>query len=631
MTTTTRRAGVRERLSYAFDRFMERGTAALIAGLALLSMVVIVGMVGVTLIVRGADDPGDPIQLVWMALMRTLDAGTMGGDEGSPGFLLGMLGVTIGGIFVISTLIGILSSGLEQKLDALRQGRSRVLEQDHVLILGWSQQVFAVISELLEAGASRRRTSIVVMADRDRTEMEREIRDRVAIPKRARIVCRSGRPTDLGDLAIANPDASRAIVVLAPEGDDPDVGVIKTILALTGRPGRRAEPYRIVAEVRQPANAGVAKLIGHDDVHLILSDDLLARIIAQTCRQSGLSVVYQELLDFAGQEFHVEALPALVGRTFGDAVQLITGGVAIGLVRDDRAHLNPSRDRVIDAADKVVVLAEDHGSTRVATTAAEVDEDAIATPAPHDEIPERILILGWNGRGATIVSQLDAYVPPGSELVAVSAVERVVADVEGLRGLRHLRATARAADTTHRNLLDELDVASFDHVVVLCESDDRPAESADARTLVTLLHLRDIGTRGGRDFSIVSEMLDVRDRELAEIARADDFIVSARVLSLLLAQVAETPELAEVFRDLFDAGGSEVYLREAAEYVALGREVSFATIQEAAQRRGEVAMGYRVGAQANDKAAAYGVVLNPGRDTRLMLALEDRVIVLAEE
>ena len=222
MTTTTRRAGVRERLSYAFDRFMERGTAALIAGLALLSMVVIVGMVGVTLIVRGADDPGDPIQLVWMALMRTLDAGTMGGDEGSPGFLLGMLGVTIGGIFVISTLIGILSSGLEQKLDALRQGRSRVLEQDHVLILGWSQQVFAVISELLEAGASRRRTSIVVMADRDRTEMEREIRDRVAIPKRARIVCRSGRPTDLGDLAIANPDASRAIVVLAPEGDDPE-------------------------------------------------------------------------------------------------------------------------------------------------------------------------------------------------------------------------------------------------------------------------------------------------------------------------------------------------------------------------------------------------------------------------
>ena len=630
MTTTTRRAGVRERISYAFDRFMERGTAALIAGLAVLSMAVILGMVAVILIVHG-DDGIDPLKLIWMALMRTLDAGTMGGDDGSAGFLLGMLGVTVGGIFVISTLIGILSNGLSAKLDALRQGRSRVLEQDHVLILGWSQQVFAVISELLEAGAGRRRTVIVVMADRDRTEMEREIRERVTIPKRARIVCRSGRPTDLGDLQIANPDTSRAIVVLAPEGDDPDVGVLKTILALTGRPGRRSEPYRIVAEVRQPANAGVAKIIGSDDVNLILSDDLLARIIAQTCRQSGLSVVYQELLDFAGQEFHVEALPALVGRTFGDAVQLITGGVAIGIVRDDHAHLNPARDRVIDAQDKIVVLAEDHGSTRVATGPAPVDEAAIATPAPHDEIPERILVLGWNGRGATIVSQLDAYVAPGSELVAVSAVGRVVADIEGLRGLRHLTATARAADTTHRNLLDELDVASFDHVVVLCESDDRPAESADAWTLVTLLHLRDIGTRGGRDFSIVSEMLDVRDRELAEVARADDFIVSARVLSLLLAQVAETPELAEVFRDLFDSGGSEVYLREAAEYVALGREVSFATVQEAAQRRGEVAMGYRISAQADDKAAAYGVVLNPGRDAKLLFVLQDRVIVLAEE
>jgi voltage-gated potassium channel Kch len=469
------------------------------------------------------------------------------------------------------------------------------------------------------------------MADRDRTEMEREIHERLTIPKRARVVCRSGRPTDLGDLSIANPDASRAIVVLAPEGNDPDVAVLKTILALAGRPGRRAEPYRVVAEVREPANAGVARLIGQDHVHLILGDDLLARIIAQTCRQSGLSVVYQELLDFAGQEFHVEALPELVGRTFGDAVQLVTGGVPIGIVRDDHAHLNPPRDRVIDAADKLVVLAEDHGSTRVATTPAVVDVAAIASPAPHEEIPERILVLGWNGRGGTIVSQLDSYVAPGSELLAVSAVGRVVRDIDGLKGLRHLKASGRAADTTHRNLLDDLDVASFDHVVVLCESDDHAAESADARTLVTLLHLRDIGTRSGRDFSIVSEMLDVRDRELAEVARADDFIVSARVLSLLLAQVAETPELAEVFRDLFDAGGSEVYLREAAEYVALGGEVSFATIQEAAQRRGEVAMGYRLAVQADDKAAAYGVVLNPGRDARVSLALADRVIVLAEE
>ncbi len=93
-----------------------------------------------------------------------------------------MLAVTLTGIFIISTLIGILSNGISDKLAELRKGRSRVLERDHVLILGWSQQIFPVIAELIEAGVSRRRTTIVVLADQDRIEMEEAIRERVTDP-----------------------------------------------------------------------------------------------------------------------------------------------------------------------------------------------------------------------------------------------------------------------------------------------------------------------------------------------------------------------------------------------------------------------------------------------------------------
>jgi len=212
----------------------------------------------------------------------------------------------------------------------------------------------------------------------------------------------------------------------------------------------------------------------------------------------------------------------------------------------------------------------------------------------------------------------------------VSPLPRVVVEAGEIAGLRNLRAEGRLGNTTSRPMLDDLGVGSYDHVVVLCESDDREPEMADARTLLTLLHLRDIGAAAGRRFSIVSEMLDERDRELAEVAQADDFIVSARVLSLLLAQIAETPELADVFRDLFDADGAEVYLRDMAGYVAMEREIGFATLQAAAQARGEVALGYRIAARANDKAAAYGVALNPGQESRMTFAAGDRVVVLAE-
>jgi ion channel POLLUX/CASTOR len=633
VTHTARRPGFRERASYRFDRFMERGTVALVLGLAVVSLAIILGLTLVmTLLGANVDAEGNSInflQLGWMSLMRTLDAGTMGGDDGPWQFLLGMLAVTIGGVFVISTLIGILSSGLEGKLDDLRRGRSRVLEHDHVLILGWNQHVFAVIRELIIAGLSRPHTRIVVMADQDRTEMERAIRERVDVPKRVRIVCRSGVPSDLADLPIANPDTSRAIVVLGPDGESDDVAVLKTMLALTGRKDRRAEPYRIVAEVRRPTSVSIAKLIGGDEVHLVQEDDLLARIIAQTCRQSGLSVVYQGLLDFEGKEFHVEDLPGAAGATFGSLVSRAVEGIPAGIVRDGQAQLNPPPGEVIRPGDRIVVLSEDAGRIRLGERAT-VDATAIVAVAPVEGAPERTLILGWNARGPIVIRELDQYVAPGSEILVVSALPRVAHEAAEIEGMAHVRIEARVADTTSRAVLDRLDIASFAHVVVLCESDDRTTDVADGRTVVTLLHLRDIGARLGKSFSIVSEMLDVRNRELAEVAQADDFIVSAKVLSSLLAQIAETPDLADVFRDLFDADGAELYVREAGSYVALDREASFATVQAAAQARSEVAVGYRVAALSGDPSRAYGVVLCPSRDDRVRFAAGDRIVVLAE-
>ena len=96
------------------------------------------------------------------------------------------------------------------------------------------------------------------------------------------------------------------------------------------------------------------------------------------------------------------------------------------------------------------------------------------------------------------------------------------------------------------------------------------AQRADARTLVTLLHLRDIADQRGAAFSIVSEMIDERNRQLAEVTRVDDVIVSDKIISLMLTQISETRELAQVFDELFAAEGSEIYLRPAADYVAAG-------------------------------------------------------------
>jgi voltage-gated potassium channel Kch len=609
---------------------MARGTIALILGLFVVAAIgVILVTVVVAIFFRGDAPLSD---LLLNSLMRTLDPGTMGGDEGSFGFLLGMLTVTLFGIFLISALIGIINTGLEGKLATLRKGRSRVVESGHTVILGWSQEVFTVVSELVTANANQGRSAIVILADRDKGDMDDDIRSRLPHTGKTSIVCRSGTPMDIDDLEIARLETSRSIVILSPETDDPDADVIKTMLAVTNNPNRRPEPYHIVAELHDPENLDVARLVGGDEAQLIVAGDLIARITAQTCRQAGLSIVYTELLDFDGDEIYFARLPDLAGRTFGDALLAFEDSALIGIRAAGGApKLNPAMDTVIGADDELIVITEDDDTVRLASTAAEVDDAAIRMKEPAPAAPERTLVLGWNRRAPTIVRELDGYVAPGSEIV-------VVADQAGAEGVLEALGSTLVnqsvrfirADTTSRRVLDRLDVPSFSHIVVLCYADDLDVQRADSRTIITLLHLRDMEDRTGLDFSIVSEMLDLRNRALAEVTHADDFIVSARLVSLLMAQVSENAHLNAVFADLFDQEGSEIYLRRAGDYVALGADVSFATIVASARARGEVAIGYRRVPARGAAATDQGVTINPPKSERVTLGERDAVIVLAE-
>lgn len=627
-----------DRLRYQFDNTMSKGTIAIIGWLFLLSaiLIVIVSLIVFFTGIGPTQENGAPpgfLELAWMGLMRTLDSGTMGGDTGSWSFLLAMLFVTLSGIFVVSILIGVLTSGIEGKLDELRKGRSFVVEENHTVILGWSPQVFTIISELVTANANRSRSCIAILADKDKVEMEDEIRAKVGATSRTRIVCRTGSPIDLTDLEIVNPHSARSIILLAPDAANPDSHIIKTTLALTNNPNRRPEPYHLVVEVRDPKNVQIVRSIGADEVEPILVSDLISRVTVQTCRQSGLSVIYTELLDFGGDEIYFQEEPGLVGKTFGEALLAYEDSTLIGLCfKTGRVQLNPPLETLIEAGDQVIAISEDDDTVRLSgLTNLAITAEAIREAPLREPSPERTLILGWNWRAPKIISELDQYVAPGSELMIVADTPAEEVELVGQRlEPRHLTVSFRSGDTTDRHILDELAVPTYQHVIVLSYSDRLEPQEADSQTLITLLHLRAIAEQSGHSFSIVSEMLDVRNRELAEVTHADDFIVSDKLVSLLLAQISENKKLAAVFEDLFDPEGCELYLKPAGDYVELDRPLNFYTVVEAARRRGETAIGYRLRGLANDAAQGYGVRVNPPKSKTVAFSAEDRIIVLAE-
>jgi ion channel POLLUX/CASTOR len=565
--------------------------------------------------------------------MHALDVGTMGGDQGSWLYLLAMFLVTLAGIFLLSILIGILTTGIEAKLDSLRKGRSRVIESGHTVILGWSDQIFTLVSELVLANANQKHPCIVILGPNDKVEMEDELREKVGDTGRTRLVCRTGNPIEMADLKIVSLETARSIIILAADEDNPDSEVIKTLLAIVQDPQRRPDPYHIVAELHDPKNLEVAKIVAGDEVEIILVGDRIARMVAQTCRQSGLSIVYTELLGFEGDEIYFKAEPSLADKSFGDALFAYETSTVIGIHPQGKSPiLNPAMNLRIGPDDRIIAISADD-DTVVLSGRQEyaIRKEAVRAPLPIQQAPERALILGWNWRATAIINELDGYVAPGSTVTVVADYPNGEAELtSGCPALQNQTATFQVADTTDRRILDSLDVAQYDHIITLSYSDLMAPHQADALTLITLLHLRDIASKCGSAFSIVSEMLDVRNRNLAEVTRADDFIVSDRLISLVMAQISENKALNAVFDDLFDAEGAEIYLKPAEAYVQPGVPLNFYTVLEAARQRSEVPIGYRLRNLVADSSRNYGVVLNPNKRAEVTFGPGDSIIVVAD-
>ena len=95
--------------------------------------------------------------------------------------------------------------------------------------------------------------------------------------------------------------------------------------------------------------------------------------------------------------------------------------------------------------------------------------------------------------------------------------------------------------------------------------------------------------------------------------------------------MSESKELVNVFNDMFDADGSEIYLKPISNYVKTDVEMDFFTVLESAKRQGQIAIGYRIMSKQFEKDSSYGVVVNPVKTNKVTINTSDKIIVLAED
>ncbi|MDO8309211.1 MAG: hypothetical protein Q7V58_12755 [Actinomycetota bacterium] len=624
---------LRQRLRYRFDNTLSRGLWAVLLWLALIAGLFFL-LIGLVIRLSGVG-PGDENTSfgdgLWYALTRSLDPGTFSGDDGTR-FRIIMLVVTLAGIFLAATIIGLVSSAIDSRVDSLRRGKSLVLERGHTLVIGWSEKLPTIVAELVEANSSERGRAIVVLTGEDTVQVTEDIKAVVPDLKTSKLVVRSGIATRLHDLAQANPQAARSVIVLRST-DGSDAQVVKTVLALSRLVADSdSGPVTVVAELEDRQTSDALKQAVGPALITVTPMDVIARISAQVSRASGLGAIYQELLDFDGDEMYTVAVPqAWVGRSFGELLLSASRATVMGLCHaDGSVELSPDPRTVVVDGDLVIGIAEDDSTFVLDRAPVDWTPRNEAPAAPLEKATERTLIIGWSDLAPLVAQEIETHVAPGSELhLLVNEELHDVSRIGQMMALSQQSLVVHEGDPIDRSaVVRAMDEGPFDHIMLLSEREDYSPDEADARTLLALMHVRSVAEVTAHEENVVAELLDPNDVELGGDSANSDFIVSQKLISLLMAQLSESPHLAPVFADLFDSDGAVVALHPAERYDAVGTR-DFADLIRSAREGGTVVIGYRsAAAEGRPGVLPGGIRVNPAKDESVTLAQGDSVIVL---
>jgi len=640
-----------QRLRYRFDNFMARGGRSIFLSLVVVFLAILVLLIaarGLAHLLTGSPTPGFGWDSFTTFLQMT-DPGSMAEDMTSRGWYQA-IGITAGvaGIVMLSALIAFITTALDRRLHNLRKGHSRVVEESHTLILGWDEQrVVEIIRELVIANESRKRRAVVILADRDKEYMDDYLS--VSISDRATtvVVTRSGSPSSLLNLELVSVATASSVIVLSGCSDsapaamreESDARVVKTLLAVQNqRPPDR--PLHIVTEIFDPAIRALISQTAGDGVVALHARDILSRILVQTSRSLGLSVVYNELLSFRGNEIYFFGAD-WDNTTFGGVQFRFARSVPIGIYTErGELLLNPPPDRHLDPTDQLLVVAEDDSLIALLP-------DRVASPGTRrlparrlERTAERHLIVGHTQKTPRVLSELGKYVMEGSRVQLMPRAHHAIngSDVGAI--------TSRTDGMQLSTLdLDPLDPATwqqhrpgdFDSIILLSEGDEvRLPDQIDAETILILLlirgQLQKERQQGRVDTTVITELIMSENQALAASTGVHDFVVSSKLVSMLLAQISEDPLMQAVYQDLFSEVGSEIYLKSASLYLEdLPQQATFAELTRLAQERGEVCLGVKLKINEGRANLNYGITLAPPKTSVWALDTADTLVVLAED
>jgi len=372
----------------ASDWFLGTSEGQWTALLLIASLQILLGSAAWSFTGGNADAGSDFKQSLWISWGLFFDPGTQTGLAATEEHRFKIVAVvfSLAGFLFNLTVLGLVVDLIRAKLDRWQQLYSRVVANDHVLVIGWGDKTLFLLCELLVShekdlgttrsccgsccGCRRRRRPIVLLAEKPELEMQQEVHAHLRSVQKnfpdfkldsGGIFFRNGDPTDRNELMKVSAPSACDILLVGKQsvGADSDQEVIQTLLALAALPAPLSGD--VFTEMRTKEGVETVRNL-LPEAEGIVARHAVNRILVLRALEPNVGYCYMDLLSFThagGQDLHLRPVPAdLVEKSFFEVLLLYPDAVVVGLRSEDSSALIPEWGRLLKHGDQLVVLAK---------------------------------------------------------------------------------------------------------------------------------------------------------------------------------------------------------------------------------------------------------------------------------
>ena len=515
-------------IKYRIDRMLNKGLFYQLM-LLVFAIIILLLIVSIFIIVFFKYPPKDAF---WDSLMQFIDTGNISSVEGSTGIVITFLMVTFIGVCGWGSLIAMINKALQDRINNLSKGNAFIMEKNHAIILGFGEEALTIVEEFIMAKVK----TIIILSEHNVDV----IRKRVSFIKgykRTNIIIREGTTSRIENIKLLNIAKSSSISII----NNDDTESLNILLALK----KIIEEYEldnkinICVLVHEEETIEIIKSIEEKNfvIHIIYKYEILYKLIAQSIIYTGLSNVYEDLFSNDGNVFSIENDHDFDNYKFEDAAikYLEKDIILLGITKEDRSQLLiPSYDYILKKENRLVILSRNTNSDSM--------KDYPNIKPSIIKYRNNILLICEEKRYDEIIKEISEYVE--NHNIMMISYDLI-----------------KSQKNKYKFMLETLKKENITKIVLISEDN-----ITDVKSINILLIIRQIIRKENFNIAILSLLNSIQKRNLIYSDDVRDFIVSGKLIGMLMAQASLSSNILYIFYGLLSKNGKDIIMSPYSDY-----------------------------------------------------------------